>query len=379
MTSCHPRRSSGTRSIASVAKSMRSAWPSAPSSDASWSSSPVSAPTQSFSTREQSFASSTRSGSSAPATPSRARHSAVSSAAEEDSPEPRGTSPVKRDAGRHELDAGGGELGHDAARERAPALGRLGAGEREGVGLAEVLRDHLDAVAVERLRRGGDAAVDRERQREAAVVVRVLPDQVDAAGAARANRRCRDRRRRRCRCRGHCPGRWHCPAVVAGAGGSAGRRPGAGVGAGVDSGCGVETTGAGSRARASAAACPAPGVRFCGVIVVLRLATTRGLDATRRGGRRASACSCRARPRRVGRRRGGRRGAVRAGGGRPAALRGLAACACLLRRPSWPSPWPSAGRGRPPASPGRSRAPPRSIGRTCRASRACRGRGRRRT
>ena len=118
-------------------------------------------------------------------------------------PGPAGDVAREGDAGRHELDAGGGELGHDAARERAPALGGLGAGEREGVGLAEILRDDLDAVAGERLGRGGDAAIDRERQREAAVVVGVLPDQVDAAGAARANRRrCRDRRRRRCRCRG---------------------------------------------------------------------------------------------------------------------------------------------------------------------------------
>ena len=42
-------------------------WPSRPQSEASWSSRPVSAPTQSFSTREQSRASSMRSGSSAPA------------------------------------------------------------------------------------------------------------------------------------------------------------------------------------------------------------------------------------------------------------------------------------------------------------------------
>ena len=58
------------------------------SSEASWSSSPVSAPTQSFSTREQSRASSIRSGSSAPGDAEQREASAASSAAEEDSPEP---------------------------------------------------------------------------------------------------------------------------------------------------------------------------------------------------------------------------------------------------------------------------------------------------
>ena len=201
------------RSIASVAKSIRSACPSAPSSDASWSSSPVSAPTQSFSTREQSFASSTRSGSSAPATPSSARHSAVSSAAEEDSPDALGDVARERDAGRHELDARGGELGHDAARERAPALGGL----RRRRARTRRVSPRSSATTstrspVERLGGRGHAAVDRERQREAAVVVGVLADQVDAAGAARANRRGGPgrRRRRRCRCRGRGRGRCRC-------------------------------------------------------------------------------------------------------------------------------------------------------------------------
>ena len=189
MTSCQPPRSSGTRSTASVAKSIRSASPSAPSSEASWSRSPVSAPTQSFSTREHSFASSIRSGSGAPATPSRARQSAVSSAADEERPEPWGTSPSKLEARGDELDAGGAELRDRAAHERAPAVRRLGRGERELVALAEVARLGLDAVAVEPGGGHRDAAVDRERQREPAVVVGVLADQVDAARAARPNRR----------------------------------------------------------------------------------------------------------------------------------------------------------------------------------------------
>ena len=74
-----------------------------------------------------------------PPTPSSARHSAVSSAAEEDRPAPRGTSPENADARRDQLDARRGELGDDAAREGAPALGAAGVGEREGVALAEVL------------------------------------------------------------------------------------------------------------------------------------------------------------------------------------------------------------------------------------------------
>ena len=71
------------------------------------------------------------------------------------------------------------------ARTRASRSTRAGRREREGVVLAEVERAGLDPVAVESARGDGDAALDRERQREAAVVVGVLADQVDAAGAAR--------------------------------------------------------------------------------------------------------------------------------------------------------------------------------------------------
>ena len=56
--------------------------------------------------------------------------------------------------------------------------------ERERVLLAEVERARLDPVPGQRLRRDRHAAVDRERQREAVVVVGVLADQVHAAGAA---------------------------------------------------------------------------------------------------------------------------------------------------------------------------------------------------
>ena len=61
-----------------------------------WSSRPVCAPTQSFSTREHSRARSRRSGSARPLWASRASARATSSAADKDSPLPRGTSPRMR-------------------------------------------------------------------------------------------------------------------------------------------------------------------------------------------------------------------------------------------------------------------------------------------
>ncbi len=81
---------------ASVRMSRRMAWPSRPKSAASWSSRPVCAPTQSFSTREHSRARSRRSGSARPLWASSASARATSSAADEDSPLPRGTSPEMR-------------------------------------------------------------------------------------------------------------------------------------------------------------------------------------------------------------------------------------------------------------------------------------------
>ncbi len=189
------------RSIASVAKSIRSASPSAPSSEASWSSSPVSAPTQSFSTREHSFASSTRSGSAAPATlEQREAQRGLQRGRGGEARALRHVALDRQPRGR-ELDAGGGELATVPRTNARQPSARGGSGERERVALAEVARLRLDAVAVQPLGGHGDAAVDRERQREPAVVVGVLADQVDAAGAARAdaNRDYRDRRRRRLR------------------------------------------------------------------------------------------------------------------------------------------------------------------------------------
>ena len=68
------------------------------------------------------------------------------------------------------------------AHEGAPARGAVSGVERELVVLAEVERVDLEAA---RAGVGGDrdAALDRERHREPVVVVGVLADQVDAAGA----------------------------------------------------------------------------------------------------------------------------------------------------------------------------------------------------
>ncbi len=94
MTSTQPAKRDGTGVTSSDRKSTRSALPRSPDSDAIWSSRPVWAPTQSFSTREQIRASSSRSPASMPLIASMARHSATSSAADDESPDPRGTVPL---------------------------------------------------------------------------------------------------------------------------------------------------------------------------------------------------------------------------------------------------------------------------------------------
>jgi hypothetical protein len=83
------------------------------------------------------------------------------------------------------MDPGGAQLGDRATHECAPAAGAPRVVSGEGVGLAEIERLGADLAAVERLRLDRHAAVDRERQRQAAVVVRVLADQVDAARGRR--------------------------------------------------------------------------------------------------------------------------------------------------------------------------------------------------
>ena len=120
--------------------------------------------------------------------PSSARHSAVSSAAEDDRPAPcsRSLSIVSR-TGRSSWPAAGSSATAPRTNARQP-VGALRRGERELVLLAEVERARLDPVAGQRLGGHRDAAVDRERQREPGVVVGVLADQVHAARPAGADR-----------------------------------------------------------------------------------------------------------------------------------------------------------------------------------------------
>ncbi len=81
----------GTCSVSVVSHQMWSAAPGAASADANWSMIPQATPTYSTSTRWASRAAS-RSGSSAPARRARATVAATSSAADELSPAPAGTS-----------------------------------------------------------------------------------------------------------------------------------------------------------------------------------------------------------------------------------------------------------------------------------------------
>ena len=127
---------------------MRIARSGSPNSDAIWSSRPVCAPTQSFSTREHRRARSRRSGGATSATASRARHSATSSAADEDSPEPRGTVPVISSRAPDQRTPGGAELADGAAGEGPPA-GDGGDGvQGEGVVGVEVGGHDLETAVV---------------------------------------------------------------------------------------------------------------------------------------------------------------------------------------------------------------------------------------
>ena len=116
-----------------------------------------------------------------------ARHSATSSAAEEDRPAPCSQIAADLQARAHQRNAGSPQLGGGAPHERAPALRAGDLGELELVQLVEVARVGVDAlgagrVGLGRLRAHDHALGDRERQREALVVVGVLADQVHAPG-----------------------------------------------------------------------------------------------------------------------------------------------------------------------------------------------------
>ena len=81
------------------------------------------------------------------------------------------------------------ELGDGAPHVAAPPLCASGVCKREFIALAEVARVRSHAIGGARCagpRAHRDARGDRERQREAVVVVGVLADQVDAARSERA-------------------------------------------------------------------------------------------------------------------------------------------------------------------------------------------------
>ena len=169
---------------------MRSARPSRPHSDASWSSSPVSAPTQSFSIRLQSRASSIRSPLGRLA---RQLDAARARAPPRARPRRRGRCPARScraivSARARQRDAERAQLADRAADERPPAVGRLRVAGGEPVALARG-RSRGASIwpPVSGSAAHGDPVGDRERQREAVVVVGVLADQVDPPGRERGD------------------------------------------------------------------------------------------------------------------------------------------------------------------------------------------------
>ena len=89
--------------------------------------------------------------------------------------------------GAADVDAEHLELGGHADHERAPAALALALADGEGEVLVEVARVRADHEVVAGDGVDANALRDRERQREAAVVVGVLADQVDASGAERGD------------------------------------------------------------------------------------------------------------------------------------------------------------------------------------------------
>ena len=197
MTSRCPPSASGSDLSSNERKSIRTACSARPNSDAIWSSSPLWVPTQRCSIRWQMRASSRRSGGSASDSANNARQSDTASAAEDDRPLPWGTSPV--------IASRAPPTGSPAACSSAtaprtnarqpsvgpgPTHGRPTAGhpptiigELESVFLTEVERLRLDPRLADRCAGDTNAEGDRERQRQAVVVVGVLADQVDPSGS----------------------------------------------------------------------------------------------------------------------------------------------------------------------------------------------------
>ena len=166
-------------------QSRKSACPGRPSRDASWSNRPVCAPVQRCSTSEHRRASSRGSGTAAAASASRARHSAVSSAADEASPMPRGRSPlISRRAPGSSIPADDSSAATPRTNARQPLAGSTAPRVKRSLS-PQIERSGVDHPGLGSLGHDGHAPLDRERQAEPEVVVGVLADQVDAAGAAR--------------------------------------------------------------------------------------------------------------------------------------------------------------------------------------------------
>ena len=187
VTSVQSPSSSGTGSIVERAEVDAQRVPRAPQQRRELVEQPVSAPTQSFSTREHSRASSTRSAVGAPAAPSSARHSAASSAAEDDRPEPCGQVAGDLEPARSAWPAARSSATAPRTNARQPSAARRA---RRARSASSSPRSRAPRPRPRRRRRRVAVTVtprvDRERQREAAVVVGVLADQVHAAGPERA-------------------------------------------------------------------------------------------------------------------------------------------------------------------------------------------------
>ncbi len=96
--------------------------------------------------------------------------------------------------GAAHVDAEHLELGGHADHERAPAVLALALGHGEGELLVEIARVRADHQVVDGDGLDDHSLGDREGEREPAVVVGVLADQVDASGAERADPLCGRRR-----------------------------------------------------------------------------------------------------------------------------------------------------------------------------------------
>ena len=177
--------SSGMRTsrCSSVAQSSRSALPRRASRHTAGSMRPTGTPTARYSASRATCASSSRE-SSKSAARQRASPTATVSAAEDDSPAPIGTVDDTRAVDPDRRPSALGQQRGDCGRVAAPA-GEPGRRRPVGRELHQRLRERSrpepDGLRV-RPPANGHAAIDGDRQDKPAGVIRVFPDQVDAAG-----------------------------------------------------------------------------------------------------------------------------------------------------------------------------------------------------